>query len=536
MAGQRGDEDLVSTIEAIMAPLDRQDAPGAAVIVTREGRTLFRQGYGMADLELGVPMAPDMVFRLGSITKQFTAVAILMLAAEGTLALGDPLTRFLPDYPTHGHTVTVEHLLTHTSGIKSYTSMPEWLPLWRKDMALDELIGLFRDQPPEFAPGERFSYSNSGYVLLGAIVERASGLGYAEFLERRIFGPLGMAHSHYDRTERVIPRRLPGYQPGPAGIEHAPYLSMTQPHAAGGLLSSVDDLARWDAALYTDQLLPPALLQRAFTSARLNNGEETGYGYGWGLAAYHGRRIVEHGGGIPGFLSDAKRLPEDGLYVALLMNSTLADPPPDFLTMQIVAAALGRPHQTPAVVPMDAADLERYAGVYADDQGRERTVRRKDGRLLVQWPEGHQRELLPIGPAEFAPKHSFTRVRFETDAAGAVTALAVQDRDGKPERARRTDKPLPARQAIALDPALADRYAGRYAIAPGFVLTIRRDGSRLLAQAGGQEPAEILPETPTSFFFRDVEAQLEFALDAQGTVTGLTLCQAGRDLPACKLG
>src|SRR5215216_3458781 len=192
------DNDVISEIDALLQAAYQPNEPGAAVIALKDQQPVFRKGYGLANLELHVPITPDTVFRLASVTKQFTAVAILMLMEQGKLALQDPITRFLPDYPTHDHTITVEHLLTHTSGIRSYTDMPEWPPLWRKDFSVGELIDSFKDQPMQFAPGTRWAYNNSGYVLLGAIIEQLSGLSYAQFVQQHIFEPLGMRQSYYD--------------------------------------------------------------------------------------------------------------------------------------------------------------------------------------------------------------------------------------------------------------------------------------------------------------------------------------------------
>ncbi|HEX9901554.1 MAG TPA: serine hydrolase domain-containing protein, partial [Acidobacteriota bacterium] len=225
--------DLASQIDAILAQTYKPGEPGAAVLVKKGGQVLFRRGYGLANLELNVPVEPDMVFRLGSITKQFTAVAVLMLAEQGKLSLQDDLSKFLPDFPTQGRTITIEHLLTHTSGIKSYTEIPGWLSLWRKDMSVKEIIDLFRNVPLEFEPGQRWKYSNSGYILLGAVIEKISGQAYEDFIRKNIFEPLGLAHSCYDRMARIIPRRVPGYSLGRAGFENAQFISMTQPYAAG---------------------------------------------------------------------------------------------------------------------------------------------------------------------------------------------------------------------------------------------------------------------------------------------------------------
>src|SRR5690242_9342169 len=181
LAQTADDAQAAKAIDELMSKAYPADGPDASIIVMKEGRTLLRKGYGMADMELGVKVEPDMVFRLGSITKQFTAVSILMLAEQGKLSLSDDLTKFFPDYPTRGRTITVEHLLTHTSGIKSYTSIPAWLSMWRRDMTVAELIDLFKNEPADFEPGTRWSYNNSGYILLGAIIEKVSGLSYEQF-------------------------------------------------------------------------------------------------------------------------------------------------------------------------------------------------------------------------------------------------------------------------------------------------------------------------------------------------------------------
>jgi CubicO group peptidase (beta-lactamase class C family) len=295
------DAAAAKAIDELVSKAYPADGPGASVVVIKEGRTLLRKGYGMADVELGVRVEPDMVFRLGSITKQFTAVAILMLAEQGKLSLADDVTKFFPDFPTKGRAVTVEHLLTHTSGIKSYTSIPAWRAMWRKDMTVAELIDLFKNEPADFEPGAQWAYNNSGYILLGAIIEKLSGMTYEQFLQKNVFEPLGMKHTFYGSAARVIPRRVPGYTMSEDGLRNAEYLSMTQPYAAGSLLSTVDDLALWDTALYTDKLVKQASLQKAWTPYVLKDGGTTNYGFGWSKLQYDGRTLIEHGGGIHGF-------------------------------------------------------------------------------------------------------------------------------------------------------------------------------------------------------------------------------------------
>ncbi|MGH7664139.1 MAG: serine hydrolase domain-containing protein [Gemmatimonadaceae bacterium] len=294
---------------------------GVSVLVARDSLIMHRGGYGLASVELAVGITPNTRFRLGSITKQFTSMAVLMLVNEGVLALDDRVAEFFPGFPAPGRDATIEHLLTHTSGIHSYTSMPTWPPRWREDMTPDEVIDMFRDEPADFQPGEDWRYSNSGYVLLGAIIEKVSGLSYPVFLDQRIFTPLGMTSTGYDITDEIIRNRAAGYATAPDGtLRNAAYLSMTQPLAAGGLYSSVNDLARWHEALQGKHLISPALYERMYSPVRLNDGSTRPYGFGWGVTEFDGLPSLAHGGGINGFSSFILRIPEERLMVVVLSN------------------------------------------------------------------------------------------------------------------------------------------------------------------------------------------------------------------------
>jgi CubicO group peptidase (beta-lactamase class C family) len=529
------DDALAAKIDAVMAEVYKPGEPGAAIIVRKDGRTVFRKGYGMADLELGVPVTPDMVFRLGSITKQFTAVSILILAQEGKLGLQDEITKFLPDYPAQGRKITVEHLLTHTSGIQSYTDMPEWLPLWRKDMSVRELIDLFKGKPMQFDPGRSWAYNNSGYVLLGAIIEKVSGQAYEDFLAERIFKPLGMKSSYYGSAERIIPRRIPGYQKDKGGFVNAPYLSMTQPYAAGSLLSTVDDLAVWSDAVFSEKLVRREWLDKAFTPYRLANGESSGYGYGWFIADFAGHRSVEHGGGINGFSTYEMTFPEDRVFVAILTNSAIEgrDPEPRAVKIAWLALGLAEPERKTVTVP--AGDLAPLAGVYVDERKREYHFSREGDKLFAQRKGGSRNELYPASPTEFFLKDNPARFVFIMEG-GRATGLRIESRIGPPQIFAKTDKPLPAaRREAAVDPKLYDRLAGDYELAPGFIITIIRRGEKLISQATGQSEVELFPESEARFFLKVVDAQIDFVIDPSGKATGLVLHQGGQDMPAKKI-
>jgi D-alanyl-D-alanine carboxypeptidase len=527
---------LVKKIDAVMAETYKPGEPGAAIIVRKDGQTILRKGYGQADLELGVPVEPDMVFRLGSITKQFTSVSILMLAERGKLGLQDDITKLLPDYPTQGRKITVEHLLTHTSGIQSYTDMPEWLPLWRKDFTVPELIDLFKNKPMRFEPGERWAYNNSGYILLGAIIEKVSGRTYEQFLNGEIFRPLGMSHSYYGSAERIIPRRIPGYQVGRNGFVNAPYLSMTQPYAAGSLLSSVDDLAVWSDAVFSGKLVKKETLARALTPYKLRNGEPTGYGYGWFITDFGGHRSVEHGGGINGFTSYEMTLPEDRIFLAILTNGVIEGRAPEPRAVKIARLALGLPEPELKPVSLTAMELDRLTGVYVDQADEEAYVIREGSGLIFQRKGGNRNTILATSPVEFVFKERPDRLRFLTSDAGAVTGLRVESRIGPAQIFKRTDRPLPSpRKEAAVDPRIYDQYAGEYEINPGFTIVILRRGDKLISQATAQPEVELFPESETRFFLKVVDAQVDFVKDASGRVTGLVLHQGGMDLPAKRI-
>ena len=536
-AGGTQDEEsgLQENIDALLSRIYKAGEPGAALLVKKEGRILMRRGYGLADLELKVPVEPDMTFRIGSITKQFTAVGILMLKAEGKLALQDEITKFLPDYPSQGKTITIEHLLTHTSGIKSYTSMPEFFSMMRKDMSVEKLIDVFKAQPMEFGPGEGWNYNNSGYILLGAVIEKVSGMTYADFIQKNIFDPLKMNGSYYGSATRIIPKRAEGYSSGKGGFANAAFLSMTLPYAAGSLLSSVDDLALWFEGLLSGTLLSREALKKAWTSYQLMDGRDTGYGYGWMISDYEGVRIIEHGGGINGFTSHLIFVPSEKLLVAMLTNSDIGARTPGTPAFKIAAMAMGKPYREPKAVLLKSGDLEPLVGVYAAKGGQKRTITLEGKRLFSQRSGGGKQEIFPLSETVFFFKDSFTRLTFSRNPDGLVSGIEAKGRTGMAEVYEKTDDPPPVeRKSVDLDPALFKDYAGEYELAPDFTITVSLEGERLMIQPTGQSKDQIFPESETLFILKAVDARVEFIRDESGEVKSLILHQGGRKMPARK--
>jgi D-alanyl-D-alanine carboxypeptidase len=373
-----------ATIDRVMAPFVPEGGPGAAVGVVHRGETITA-GYGLANVEWGVPIDPQTVFRIGSITKQFTAAAILRLVEQGRLALDDRIEKHLPDYPVGERTITVRQLLQHTSGIRSYTGLPDFfIRHSRKDLSLNRLIDLFKDEPADFAPGERYLYNNSGYVLLGAIIEAKSNQSYEAHLEETLFKPLGLAATRYLHDGPITPRRASGYAFAP-GLVNAPMLSMNLPHAAGSLGSTVEDLLAWERALRGGQVVSAASYGQMTTPGRLNDGSGIGHGYGLAVHDYRGMPVVGHGGGINGFSSNLIHLPGEDLTVCVLSN--VGGAPVQQVSYALARAALGLADVERKAVQLEEARLAACAGLYRLDGGPPFPLSVKDGALSSPFPQ-----------------------------------------------------------------------------------------------------------------------------------------------------
>lgn len=302
--------------------------PGLSLAIVRNGQIIKARGYGFADLQLNVPATDATVYELGSVTKQFTAAAIMMLVEEGKVSLDNSITKYFPDAPAAWQHITIRHLLTHTSGIQNHVAVPGYLGAFRTNLMLettparDELLKMFFQLPLEFEPGETWAYDNTGYYLLGIIIETASGKSYWQFLDERIFRPLGMNATRNTDPKLLLPHRASGYEWVSDHFENRPVLLPSIAFSAGSLLSTVEDLAKWDAALYTEKLLKRSTLEQMWTSTNTRDDMTApfSYGFGWFVESYHGHRLVEHAGGTPGFSTVIYRFIDDRFTVIILTN------------------------------------------------------------------------------------------------------------------------------------------------------------------------------------------------------------------------
>ena len=334
--------------------------PGLSLAVVRDAQIIKSHGYGLADLQLNVPATKASVYELGSVTKQFTATAVMMLVEEGKVSLDESITKYFPDAPPAWKRITIRYLLSHTSGIQNHVAVPGYLGAFRTNLLLettparDELLKMFFELPLEFEPGATWAYDNTGYYLLGIIIEKASGKSYWQFLDERIFHPLGMNATRNTDSRRLVPHRASGYEWVADHFENRPVLLPTIAFSAGSLQSTVEDLAKWDVALYGERLLKESSLEQMWTAVKLkdNAAAPFNYGFGWFIENYHGHRVVQHGGGTPGFSSAIYRFIDDRFTVIILTNH--ADMVLDRLAIDIAGIyvrALRR--------PLEASDPEQ---------------------------------------------------------------------------------------------------------------------------------------------------------------------------------
>ena len=522
---------LTDELDKLLLEQFKADEPGVTALVSRKGEIIYKKAIGMSNLELDVPMKIDNVFRIGSITKQFTAIAILQLMEQGKLGLQDEITKFIPDYPTQGDKITIEHLLTHTSGIKSYTGMPDYVDRMMLDLKPTELIDYFKNEPMDFPPGTRFTYNNSGYFLLGYIIEQITGKTYAEYLEENIFKPLGMTNSYYGSNQRIIKNRASAYSMGEEGFENSFPVSMTQPYAAGSIQSTVEDLFKWNQAVQSYKLVKKESLDKAFSKYKLLDGTFSDYGYGWDLGYVQESPTVEHGGGIPGFSTMAIYIPREDVYVALFANCDCISPKD--ITARIAAAAIGRPYKQKEI-HLETSALQEYIGVYENVRGEQRIITIEENQLYSQRGRNPKFVIRAYQKDKFFFDEALLTIEFSRNNKGEIEKLITHSRTAN-EVWNKTNNPVAVQTEINVDAATLETYVGEYAIAPDFSFVVTRENDRLFLQATGQERFEMFAETPAKFFLKINDAVIDFVKDDSGKVIKAILTQGGRQIDAKRI-
>lgn len=534
-----------------------------SVLVADHGKVIYKKGFGLANREWDIPNAPDTKHRLGSITKQFTAMLIMQLVAEGKLDLQATISKYLPDYSkVNGEKITIHQLLNHTSGTPNYTSFPNFFKeLSRNPYTPTEMVRMYADSILDFTPGERFSYSNSGYITLGAIIEKVTGKSYEEVLQEKIFTPLKMNNSGYDHHNTILKKRAAGYEMKGSKPENAPYIDMSTPYAAGSMYSTVEDLFIWDQALYTEKLLPKKYRDMMYEKYVPAFGQY--YGYGWSVGYFpvgntkDSTEIIGHGGGINGFNTLITRMPKEKSTIILLNNTGRA--PLEDITIAINGILHGATYDLPKqslanLVYKEIIDKDLKAGLafYEKNKGSKEYSKSESemntmGYTLLQAGKKKEAEAIFKLNMEAFPKSanvydSYAEALMEQGKNELAIANYKKSIELNPGNQNGIDmlKKLGveteglAKDAIVPDAVLAS-YVGNYELKPGFVLTVTKEGNQLKAQATGQPDFEIFPKTETEFYVKVVAAQITFNKNSAGVVESLTLFQGGQEIVGKKI-
>lgn len=436
-------------------------------LVARGSQTLFSKGYGSANLEWDIPNSPKTKFRLGSVTKQFTAASILLLEERGKLNVGDPVKKYLPDAPAAWDKITIFHILTHTSGIPSFTGFPDYVKLKPFATTHAELVARFRDKPLEFEPGEKWNYSNSGYLLLSYLIEKITGDSYEKFVRENIFTPLGMKDSGYDSNSAVIPHRASGYVSGKNGFENAGFIHMSVPQGAGALYSTTEDLLKWEQGLFGGKVLQAASLEKMIKPFKNN------YALGLQVETAGGHKVIQHGGGIEGFNTLLQYYPEDKLTVVVLGN--VNGPAPAEIARKLGALAHGDTVILPSErkeITLDSKVLRRYVGAYQLDQGPAMLVTLEGNQLVRKLGNQAPVPIFPESETMFFLKVVDAQIEFPKDDAQGEASQLTLHQNGRHITAKRLDEAETKRVADAAA-AVAKRFKDQ-AAAPGGDAALRK--------------------------------------------------------------
>jgi len=556
VVAQTSAQNKAAKIDEVLTAAHKNRLFNGTVLLAEDGKVIYKKGFGKANMEWNIPNTPDTRFRLGSITKQFTATLILQLVEQGKIKLDGKITDYLPAYRKDvGGKVTVHQLLNHTSGIPSYTALPNFQnEVSRNPYKVDDFVTKYASGELEFEPGSKYSYNNSGYFLLGAIIEKVTGQTYEQVLKEKILDPLGMKNTGYDHHGTIIEKRSSGYQKTPDGYVNAPYLDMSLPYAAGSLYSTVEDLYLWDQALYTDRVLSAA------SKDLMHKPNLDDYAYGWQIAKVKlgtGTETVaaiKHGGGINGFNTMIVRYPAQKNLIVLLDNTSqgrnlgqvereltniLYNQPHNLLKMAISDVLLN----TIQTKGLDAglAQYRELKTKQANAYNFSEPELNQLGYLLLQTKKLKEAvEIFKLNVEAYPQGFNTYDSLGEAYMIAGNTELAIlnykkslelnpQNTGAKGMLARLENK------GGAVDTTAYDAYVGEYEANPNFKVMVSKDGDKLTAQATNQPPFELYPEGTDKFFLKVVAAKVTFMRDDKAAVTGLVIHQGGRDLPAKKI-
>jgi CubicO group peptidase (beta-lactamase class C family) len=524
-------------VDAYFNNLIKENYSGAAILVAKDGKILYENAYGYADIENKIPVTLNTKFRIGSITKQFIASAILKLQEQGLISTADKLSKFIPDFP-RGDEVTIHHLLTHTSGIHSFTNKSDFASRVTSPIETADLINEIKNDTYDFNPGEKFLYNNSGYFILGYIIEKVTGRNYGDFLKTNFFDPLGMNNTGVHKSDLNLDNEALGYSYDGNNISKALNWDMSWAGGAGSLYSTIEDLYKWNEAIFNGTVLTEASLKSAFTPVKTKDDSSTPseYGYGWVNSNVRGLKEISHSGGLDGFNSNLIRVTDQNVTVVALVNCL---PTPQGLDASSISNRITEIYLWDKMEPQESYEMnkiistelyEDYVGKYEYPGGAILTVTREGNKLFAQLTGQSRFEIFPKSENVFFWKVVEAQIKFVRDESGKV--VSAMHKQGGQEFAVQK---IIEKTEVKVDPKLYDLYTGEYDLNNGLKITVTKEDNHLFAQLTNQPKLEIFPESETEFFLKVVVAQIKFFLNDSKEVTHLIITQGMQKLKADKI-
>lgn len=520
-------QNLEKEFDKILQGQFSTNTPGSAVLVVKDDKVIYRKSIGLANLDTQMAIEPNQVFRIASITKQFTAMAILKLAYEDKLSLQDSVQKFIPDFAKNNRPINISQLLNHTSGLLNQYDIEHWEEATtNKTITPTKLIELFKDKQPAFEPGSQYQYSNLGYMVLTHIIEVTSKQSYAEYLNANFFKPLGMTDTQYGDTQSSD--KVVGYSKNNEDFKQAQFIDMNIAQGAGGLSATVDDLYKWNKAVFTPEVLGK-YLGASHQPGKLTNGQSFGYGYGWQIGEVQGRKAIKHDGIINGFISYQIYLPQEKAYAVILTNCDCTEDIAQ-LAAKIMAIAINDPYVFKGV-DLEEENLTRYQGIYTSALGEEKIVNLHDGTLYVFSKGGTKLPLLPIAEHTFYVENDLNKLRFNLNDNAKATGYKLSGLD-LPTVWKKTDN-LTAINTLPTSSDILNQYYGKYKFKNAFTLEITGDGNQIFGLVGNDKK-QLYRYDEHSFYSKTNDIKLQFIFDENEKIKGVKLIQV-HDMIADKI-
>jgi CubicO group peptidase (beta-lactamase class C family) len=509
-------------LDVFVSSIYQKEKSGASVLVSQKGKIIYERHVGFADIGREKSIKRSTRFPIGSITKQFTATAILLLQEQGKLGVSDYLGDYLEGFDIGNFPIKIEHLLTHTAGLRTDNKAKDIGRRHTSGISPQEIAAALSSTDLLFNPGEKYQYSNNGYILLGLIVEKASGQTYGDFIHEHIFKPLKMKDSRVASHNEIIRKKAQGY-----GLNEndmlVPVSHYMSTFSAGAIVSTPRDLNRWSRGLFNYKIIGQVSLRAMLMDYHLNNGESIHQGYGWELNYVQDATSYEHSGSTPGFKANAIYLPEAEVYIIVMQNSELGSP--TYPSIQIASMLKGKPYPlVEEALTIDSKTAEKHVGTYVIENVGERYIGYHEDRgIYYKAPGGKERKLY-AGKDEghLFFERGYVGLHFEGTSEMGYVQFTYKNRIRENIAIKKSQEVPEMNTAITIDESILKGYTGIY-VSEQFTMTISLESAKLYAQPKGSDKLELKPKGSNAFFIEEIGAEIQFVTEEQGSYINIVL-------------